>query len=428
MHKICFVLEGFFPTNRAGTEVYVLNLCQFLKRNGWDIHVLISTCSGQEDYAFEGIPVHTFSIPLKPDVKELNGLIPPHGIEGFIQRVNEINPDFVHFHSFGRAINGFHLEAVKKLGIKTVYTPHLGGIFCIKGNLMLFESTPCNAKVIESRCIACFVQSQGKPVTTSKIIGSSISFLTKIVKDRLPSPWYLACHRKAELLRLKLNADLIFSIAPWIQKAFDINGIQNTILIPQGISPLFLEKKEFEFKPIQNPIHFAFIGRMHPSKGFHLLSKAWDYLSKNEAILHVITNPSGEEFDYFEKYKEWAKKKKNVIWNEGFSQQEVLAYISEIDVLVLPSISNEVAPLVILEAASRSIPTIGSDYVAIQDMIEHNNNGLLFSNGNWKGLKLELERIINEDGLLNNLRLNIKTPYSMNQVSQLIEKAYLGLL
>ncbi|TXE09281.1 glycosyltransferase [Gelidibacter salicanalis] len=51
------------------------------------------------------------------------------------------------------------------------------------------------------------------------------------------------------------------------------------------------------------------------------------------------------------------------------------------DVLILPSVA-EVAPLVILEAATRHIPVIASDYLAMKDMIEPNINGLLFENGN----------------------------------------------
>ncbi|WP_262713414.1 glycosyltransferase [Gelidibacter salicanalis] len=56
-------------------------------------------------------------------------------------------------------------------------------------------------------------------------------------------------------------------------------------------------------------------------------------------------------------------------------------YLDQMDVLILPSVA-EVAPLVILEAATRHIPVIASDYLAMKDMIEPNINGLLFENGN----------------------------------------------
>ena len=135
-----FTLESFFPSHRAGTEVYVLNLCRYFKINGWDVGVLITTKEQQSDYKFEEIDIYTFNIPEEPDVRELNGLIAPRGMDSFLIRVKEFCPDVIHFHSFGRAINSFHLKAVHELGIKTVFTPHLGGQFCIKGD-MRFRQT-----------------------------------------------------------------------------------------------------------------------------------------------------------------------------------------------------------------------------------------------------------------------------------------------
>lgn len=108
--SILFTLESFFPYNRAGTEVYVLNLCRYFQNRNWHVEVLIATTEHHKDYYYEGIPVRTFAIPKMPNSKELNGIIQPQGIEGFIERVIEINPDIVHFHSFGRAINGYHLK------------------------------------------------------------------------------------------------------------------------------------------------------------------------------------------------------------------------------------------------------------------------------------------------------------------------------
>lgn len=66
---------------------------------------------------------------------------------------------------------------------------------------------------------------------------------------------------------------------------------------------------------------------MHPSKGFDLLQQAWDEMESPNCKLHIITNPSGGENNYFNKNKAWSQTKENVHWHEGLTQQEVKYYL-----------------------------------------------------------------------------------------------------
>jgi glycosyltransferase involved in cell wall biosynthesis len=432
--KILFALESFFPTHRAGTEVYVLNLCKYLISKGWEVNVIIATTEGTKDYSYEGIKVQTFDIPKQANAAELNGLIPPRGIAHFIARIKEINPAIIHFHSFGRAINSYHLKAAKELGIITAFTPHLGGNFCIKGDMRLMDKENCDGKVMEKRCLKCFLRSKGHHKLSASLLSYAIpQFLNyAFLKKKLPATFNIARHRKQELERIQQYADIVFSIAPWIQEAFVANGIHKAQLIPQGISPIFFDNEGKILTTHHSPlvaepsrsIHFAFIGRMHPSKGFHLLQEAWESIKNDQVQLSIITNPSGGETEYFKKHKAWAQQQDNIVWNEALSQQEVAQYLNKVDVLILPSISNEVSPLVILEAATRKIPVIGSDYIAIKGMIQHNKNGLLFKNGDVEHLKMQIQKCIHNNKLITTLSSNIKKPHSMNEVAEIIEQSY----
>ena len=429
-NSICFVLESFFPSHRAGTEVYVLNLCRYFKKQGWDVSVLIANTEGQDDYIFEGITVNTFQVPKAPLSKELNGIMPPRGLLNFKIKLKSIQPDWVHFHSLGRAINGFHIEVTKAMGFKTALTPHLGSQFCIKGNMRLFNQVNCDGQVLEHRCMACMLQDKGYATAVAKFLGAGISGLTHIkpIQDKLPPALFQAQHRKAELQRIKTHTDVIFAIAPWIQKAFETNNIKNSIVLPQGISQLFFKQSKETHKPVEWPIQFIFIGRMHSSKGFHLLKQAWEYLNEPEKVhLHVITNPSGGEIAYFNKHKTWAIQQTNVTWNEALTQEEVANYINSMDVLILPSISNEVAPLVILEAATQKIPTLASDYIAMKDRLKHGTDGWLFENGNAEALQNVLEILINRPESILEVAANIQKPHGSDEVAQLIEQELLNV-
>lgn len=428
MHLL-FALESFFPTHRAGTEVYVLNLCRYFKARNWKVSVLISSTIDMADYEYEDVPVYTFKVAQKATVEELNGIIPPCGIDIFKRRIEELQPDIVHFHSFGRAINGYHLQVVKSLGIKTAFTPHLGGFFCIKGDLLLNGKGNCDGRVNSFRCLSCMLRSRNFNKYVSFAASALVTTVTGINASKLflPAPLFQVRHRINEFDRVRNNADLIFAIAPWIKKAFELNGVSNIKLIPQGITPLFFETTHYKIENNQESLNFAFIGRMHPSKGFHLLQKAWDAINNYKHKLFVFTSESKDEPDYYSQYYNWAKNTDNVVWNEGLSQYQLAKLMNTIDILVLPSISNEVAPLVIQECAIFKIPTIGSDYVALKDMIVHEHNGLLFKNGNWHDLQAQLERVMKDSSLLAMLKSNVKYPVSMNDVSAIIEKEYHGV-
>lgn len=427
--SILFNLESFFPSQRAGTEVYVLNLCRYFKTRGWQVSVLIATTNNQKDYEFEGIPVYTFEVPARPIAQELNGLIPPRGIHNFVLRLKDLNPDWVHFHSLGRAINGFHVEAAKAMGCKVALTPHLGSQFCIKGTMRLFNEQNCDGQVIPQRCVACNFHDMGYAKPLAKAISRGINLATAIkgLESKLPPALFQAKHRQAELRRIQQHTDVLFAIAPWIKNAFAANGIEKAQLIPQGISPVFFEQSTKQHKIIQCPLKFVFVGRMHSSKGFQLLKTAWDQIDKNNKTeLHIITNQSGGEAKFFQDHKIWASRQKDVKWNEGFNQEQVANYFNDMDVLLLPSISNEVAPLVILEAATRKIPVIASDYIAMQDMVLDGVNGWLFENGNVHSLKTLIENLISHPNLVMEASSKISKSHNMDEVAELIERAFLS--
>lgn len=429
--KILFALESFFPTHRAGTEVYVLNLCKYFQSKGYGVSVLIATTAHQADYTYEGISVHTFPIPEKPDARELNGLMPPHGIQQFIKRVIEIKPDLVHFHSFGRAINGYHLKAVKELGIKTAFTPHLGSIFCIKGDLSLYGKENCDGRVDGKRCMACYFNNKGLKKPLAQILSYSINpFLKLSLTQKIAPPaLFQAQHRKNEMQRINKYADIIYSIAPWIQEAFKLNEIHKAKLIPQGINTLFFENnKTIEQKKTKSsPIRLGFIGRMFPIKGFHLLMEALDKVKNPNYVLHIITMPSGGEIEYLDSAKIWANNKRNVIWNESLSSQEVKDYYAKIECLILPSI-NEMAPLASLESLACKTPIICSDIPAFKDQINQYKGGTLYKSGSASDLADKINAILLDPHILEECKNSIQSPHSMDQVAQIIENDYNQLL
>jgi len=425
--KLLFILESFFPSHRAGTEVYVLNLCKTFIKSGWDVSVLIATSSGLQDYKYEDIPVYTFPIPKKANVKALNGLKAPEGLEKFKARVREIQPDIAHFHSFGRAINSYHLKAVNEMGIKTAFTPHLGSFFCTKGDMRLFSKENCDGKIIPSRCLACVANSQGLSLKKAKFFGKLISLLILFKLPFIPAAYYRAHFRKIEQVFVHKYADLVFSIAPWIQKAFTLNGVAATE-IPQPISEAFTLKPDAKELDTTKEIQFAFVGRIHSSKGLHILAKAWFKVASSNKHLHIITGTNVSDDVYYQEHVKWSANRRDITWVSGLNQRALASYLDKIDVLILPSIVNEVSPLAFLEAAAKGIPIIGTDILALETVLKHEVNGLKFPLGNADALASYMTEIIEKPSLIKAFAKHLPSPKRTKDVASVIEQHYNKIL
>lgn len=399
-----------------------MKLAQYLLSRGIRAHVLISSTQELQDYDHDGIPVHAFKIPENPIPEELNGLIPPRGIEEFLEKVKQINPSIVHFHSIGRAINSYHIAEVKRLGFKTIYTAHLGSNICLKGDFLKFSKHVCDGNVIPKICLACRLQSRGLGETLAKVSSEIIHLGIRVNAKLFPPASQQALHRKHEIERIKSNTDAIIAIAPWILKVFHANTIyQNLHLVEQGVDKVFLETRRDESvssKNTSNTIRLGFVGRMHPHKGFHLLKSALQSMENDSWELKVATLPSRDEPAYYKEMFEWTVGNSKIDWKENQPRERVIELLDAIDLLVLPSVSNEMAPLIILEAYARNVPVIGSSYPAIVDMIQDGVNGRVFSNGSREDLKKKLTEILRAPDILNKWRSNISTPRTFDNVGE----------
>src|SRR6185436_12399917 len=87
----------------------------------------------------------------------------------------------------------------------------------------------------------------------------------------------------------------------------------------------------------------------------------------------------------------------------GRPHRDIPAALASLDALVVPSIWEEVSPLVVWEAMLAGLPVIASRIGGIPEIVEHGRNGLLFEPGNVDDLHRTLRRVLDEPDLLTGL-------------------------
>jgi glycosyltransferase involved in cell wall biosynthesis len=102
--------------------------------------------------------------------------------------------------------------------------------------------------------------------------------------------------------------------------------------------------------------------------------------------------------------------------------------MSGIDVLVVPSIWPENAPLVIQEAFMARVPVIASHVGGIPELVRDGQNGLLFETGNSVDLQAKMERLIDDPSLLPIYSGNAERIKSIEENAAELEQIYERLI
>jgi glycosyltransferase involved in cell wall biosynthesis len=110
-------------------------------------------------------------------------------------------------------------------------------------------------------------------------------------------------------------------------------------------------------------MRFGFLGQIIPTKGLHSLIDAFVAEELMDAELWIAGRGEGS---YEQDLRRRTQAVHNIHWLGHVRPTELF---ENIDVLVVPSVWHDTAPLVLLEAASHSIPVLGSNRGGIPELI-----------------------------------------------------------
>ncbi len=91
---------------------------------------------------------------------------------------------------------------------------------------------------------------------------------------------------------------------------------------------------------------------------------------------------------------------------------------------MVPSIWYENTPLVIYSAQAAGCPVIASNLGGMAEVVQHENNGLLFEAGDASDLAAKLKLLIDAPDVLGRLADNAKNPKSVTEYATELAEIY----
>lgn len=368
--RVLKVIHGFPPDYMAGSEVYSYHLVKELINQ--DIETFVFTRVENEfddnykiyNEKFENINIQRINKP-KRDYLYEDKFYDVKIDAIFKKYLKSVKPDIVHFGHLSHLSTNL-IKIVKEFNIPVVYTIHDFWLYCVKGQMINQDGKICQTPSIEN-CTKC----------------SNYVVDTQQVKE--------STNHMKELIDL---VDIFISPSNTLRDFFINQGVNSKKIkyLKYGFNTQKIAYNKKIFTK-ESKINFGFMGRVIPTKGIKVLVDTFKRLPDEK--LSIYGN-IGVQKRFLET--------KNITFKGSYDNNNINKVLQDIDVLIVPSIWYENAPLVIQEAFLAGIPVITSDIGGMAELVQNNINGFTFKVGSSDELALIIRNISNDPMILNNLQ------------------------
>lgn len=427
--SVVMVCHQFPPETFGGAERHAWQLARELSRRcevrvftASAHHAAISSRPRRE--VVDGLPV--LRIPpsagaMGPDGAYRDGQVE----ERFADFLGSRPADVVHFHHLGRLSTGL-LDIAREVGAATVLTLHDYWYICPRVNLLLPDGEVCDGPEGGWACgrhLCLATAWPPPPVAGVGLRGRVLRAVARLLPEGISRRLGALLRRASEDPREELgveeaiarfhhfkellaSADLLISPSRFLLAKYREAGMEwrRAEVVPYGI-----DLAQFEgFRRARKPgaVRFGFCGSITPHKGVHLVMEAMRELERagvgGRAELHVWGDGPAEYVDGLRR-----SAPSNVVFHGRYRRQEIGRAFATFDVLVVPSLWYENAPLVIDEAYATGTPVIASNLGALPEKVEDERSGLLFEAGSAQALAEQMRRLIEDPAMVEHLAQGI---------------------
>jgi glycosyltransferase involved in cell wall biosynthesis len=440
--KIIIATHHFPPTYVAGVEQITLRESRELQARGHDVEVVCIeaidrgtlTPSATHD-TYLGIPVHRLTLDLfsAPDPFRWN-FRNPEIAAWFADFLREARPDVIHVTSPYLLSAAVPLVATQ-MGIPTVLTLFDFWYLCPLMTLLRPDGHVCAEPVPAGRCVWCQLSVKRRFRAPDQVLDgrlgdlfTSAAGVPALAAGMGIEPDLAAMEeRRAYVKKVLESVDVVIHNSEFVKEK----------LLSYGFRPRRLEHLPFGFETDLSPepreedqrrLRIGYLGQVAHHKGVHVLVEAFDRLSYQPGACELVVHGKATASENYEQeLAAMAQGHGNIRLAGPYPHAELDRILAELDVVVVPSLWYENRPSVISEAFAHGLPVIASDLGSMPELVQHEVNGLLFRAGDARDLARQLQRLLDEPGLLARLRAGVRPPFALQDEIDRLEQIFAGL-
>jgi len=436
--RILLAVHQFFPAFRAGTETLTRRTAEELQRRGHAVTVL---AAGPHDptqpllrrECWQDLDLIRLNPP--PDPPALAGGMATSYRRPLLQPVlrrllEELRPELLHlFHLRRHTLSLVDAAAASGVPVVASLTDYWMG--CPTGQLQFPEHRPCLGPDRDGA--NCLQHLAGRWVPPLAWLPKPL--WTGMMALARPFPWGPLAALRQRPVAMAAALDhcervLVPSALMW--RCFAELGVETHRfeLCPYGIDLAglaVLPRRQPWGGPLQRPLRVGFIGSFNRAKGAHVLLEAVARLGQALAAQVTLYGNPSDDPAYAAGLRRQAASLPQVHWGGVFAAEEVFTVLAELDVLVVPSLWRENAPLIVLQALASGLPLLLSDVEGMADQVRPGRNALLFPPGDSGLLASYLQQLSQHPDQLAQLVNRGGKPRSIADYGDQVEQLYARL-
>jgi glycosyltransferase involved in cell wall biosynthesis len=397
--KFSILLVSHFlpPKHNAGTENYTLGLGKALQLKGYNVQLVCaedwengsSYWNGVTTELFEGLTVYRHHINwLKasdPNRILYDSPIIENWFDEFLRENLFDVSHVIHTYSLGVGV----LRSIKRAKVPLVLTLMDFWFLCPSIQLVRSDGSLCDGVTTAWECQACLMANSGlfqrlkqlqfNDSINTRVLGA-LAHLPMISRHRGLRGMLLDIdHRKKVLEEAFSLPDAVLSHSYAVKIVFEKNFQKPVKVIHHGHDLSWLDPN-FE-KRSSNVVRFGYLGQIKPIKGVHLLIEAYRKAGFGEKARLEIWGDYSKNENYMDSLLTLVENSPSILFRGRYERKNLAIILSDIDVVIVPSLWYENAPLVIQEALATNTPVIASNLGGMAEAIIHDKNGLFSSLG-----------------------------------------------
>ncbi len=178
-------------------------------------------------------------------------------------------------------------------------------------------------------------------------------------------------------------------------------GLPRTQAIYHGVPGQPIPRRSAAGKDDLHPGCFAYVGRLVTEKGLPVLLQACSQLSQRGYDFRVKIVGDGPERPRLEKIADELGLKSRTEFLGSVDQEAIGVLLTGITAVVMPSVCEDVAPLVAIEQMMQGRLIIASDIGGLGEIVD--GVGLKFPPGDWNGLESCMRQVLENPNLAEEL-------------------------